>query len=136
MSAFSDADDDQIVSSIQWFRNGFREGSLDNQTIVPSSFVGAGQLWTLEILYHDNDGPIQHFSHTITVDNIAPQAAIEIMSTNLWSGEVILLDAGQSIDFDGTIVSYLWEFQDSGGDTQITTGRQVEIIGEGISASF
>ena len=127
---FSDADDDQIVSSIQWFRNGFREGSLDNQTIVPSSFFGAGQLWTLEILYHDNDGPIQQFSHTITVDNIAPQAAIEIMSTNLWSGEVILLDAGQSIDFDGTIVNYLWEFQDSSGDTQITTGKQVEVIGE------
>ena len=97
---------------------------------MPSSFFGAGQLDSGD-LYHDNDGPIQQFSHTITVDNIAPQAAIEIMSTNLWSGEVILLDAGQSIDFDGTIVNYLWEFQDSSGDTQITTGKQVEIIGEG-----
>ncbi len=128
---FSDADDDQIVTSIQWLRNGFREGSLDNQTIVASPFFGAGQVWTLEILYHDNDGPIQQFSHTITVDNIAPQAAIEILSTNLWSGEIILLDAGESIDFDGTIVSYLWEFQDNSGDTQVTTGKQVEIIGEG-----
>ncbi|MED6337670.1 MAG: hypothetical protein VYC12_01455, partial [Candidatus Thermoplasmatota archaeon] len=27
---FNDLDDDQIVSSIQWLRNGFREGSLDN----------------------------------------------------------------------------------------------------------
>ena len=48
-TSISDIDDDVTeVSTITWFRNGFREGSLDGATIVPSSYLGPGQEWRLK----------------------------------------------------------------------------------------
>ena len=128
---FSDADNDPIVSSIYWLRNGFREGSLDNATTVAAAYFGAGQTWTLTIAYHDSDGPEQQFTHTLEIINIAPIAIIEVLSTNLWSGEKILVDGGTSIDFDGVITNYLWEYQDSNGNSVSLSGEQVAIIGSG-----
>ena len=49
-TSISDIDDDVTeVSTITWFRNGFREGSLDGATIVPSSYLGPGQEWSVEV---------------------------------------------------------------------------------------
>ena len=128
---YVDADDDSIESSIQWLRNGFQEGSLDNSTLVPAELFGAGQSWTLTISYHDNDGPVQQFSKSIEVDNLPPSANFEIISTNLWRGEIIQLDASSSFDVDGVITNYLWQYQDSEGNQASATGQSVEIIGYG-----
>ena len=128
---YVDADDDSIESSIQWLRNGFQEGSLDNSTLVPAELFGAGQSWTLTISYHDNDGPVQQFSKSIEVDNLPPSANFEIISTNLWRGEIIQLDASSSFDVDGVITNYVWQYQDSEGNQGSATGQSVEIIGYG-----
>tara|TARA_B100000674_G_scaffold32856_1_gene23035 strand:+ start:9454 stop:12012 length:2559 start_codon:yes stop_codon:yes gene_type:complete len=128
---YFDADDDPIESSIQWLRNGFQEGSLDNSTLVPAELFGAGQSWTLTISYHDSDGPVQQFSKSIEVDNLPPSANFEIISTNLWRGEIIQLDASSSFDVDGVITNYLWQYQDSEGNQASATGQSVEIIGYG-----
>jgi len=128
---YVDADDDPIESSIQWLRNGFQEGSLDNSTLVPAELFGAGQSWTLTISYHDSDGPVQQFSKSIEVDNLPPSANFEIISTNLWRGEIIQLDASSSFDVDGVITNYLWQYQDSEGNQASATGQSVEIIGYG-----
>jgi len=128
---YFDADDDPIESSIQWLRNGFQEGSLDNSTLVPAELFGAGQSWTLTISYHDSDGPVQQFSKSIEVDNLPPSANFEIISTNLWRGEIIQLDASSSLDVDGVITNYLWQYQDSEGNQASATGQSVEIIGYG-----
>ena len=128
---YVDADDDPIESSIQWLRNGFQEGSLDNSTLVPAELFGAGQSWTLTISYHDNDGPVQQFSKSIEVDNLPPSANFEIISTNLWRGEIIQLDASSSFDVDGVITNYVWQYQDSEGNQGSATGQSVEIIGYG-----
>ena len=128
---YFDADADPIESSIQWLRNGFQEGSLDNSTLVPAELFGAGQSWTLTISYHDSDGPVQQFSKSIEVDNLPPSANFEIISTNLWRGEIIQLDASSSFDVDGVITNYLWQYQDSEGNQASATGQSVEIIGYG-----
>ena len=105
---FNDLDDDQIVSSIQWLRNGFREGSLDNASFVPGEYFGAGQLWTLVISFHDNDGLEQQQSWTIEVDNLPPEAIFNPQTTNLWRGEKIMVDASDSFDLDRVVKNYLW----------------------------
>ncbi len=128
---FNDLDDDQIVSSIQWLRNGFREGSLDNTSFVPAEYFGAGQLWTLVISFHDNDGPEQQQSWTIEIDNLPPEAIFTVPSTNLWRGEIITLDGSESSDLDGVISNYLWQYQDSEGNSGSETGKIAEIIGYG-----
>ena len=128
---FTDADGDEIETSIQWLRNGFREGSLDNLTTVPAALFGAGQTWTLLISYHDNDGPLQQYTHTVNVDNLAPVAVVEILSADLWDGEIIRLDGSKSFDLDGTVANYFWQYQDSLGNSGIVVGEQIEIIGQG-----
>ncbi|MED5308615.1 MAG: hypothetical protein VYA95_04630, partial [Candidatus Thermoplasmatota archaeon] len=128
---FNDLDDDQIVSSIQWLRNGFREGSLDNTSFVPAEYFGAGQLWTLVISFHDNDGLEQQQSWTIEVDNLPPEAIFNPQTTNLWRGEKIIVDASESFDLDGVVKNYLWQWQDSEGNEGASSGKVAEIIGYG-----
>ena len=128
---FNDLDDDQIVSSVQWLRNGFREGSLDNATFVPAEYFGAGQLWTLVISFHDNDGLEQQQSWTIEVDNLPPEAIFTVPTPNLWRGEIITLDGSESFDLDGVITNYLWQYQDSEGNSGAEIGKMAEIIGYG-----
>ena len=128
---YNDIDGDQIVSNIQWLRNGFREGSLDNATFVPAEYFGAGQLWTLVISFHDNDGLEQQESWAIEVDNLPPEAIFTVPTTDLWRGEMITLDGSESFDLDGVITNYLWQYQDSEGNSGAETGKIVEIIGYG-----
>ncbi|MGB0474400.1 MAG: choice-of-anchor V domain-containing protein, partial [Candidatus Poseidoniaceae archaeon] len=128
---FSDLDGDAIYQEINWLRNGFREGSLDNATFVPAEYFGAGQIWTLVINYHDNDGPEQQSTWSIEVDNLPPEAIFSTQTTNLWRGEIITVDASESFDLDGVVKNYLWQWQDSEGNSGSTSGKIAEIIGYG-----
>ena len=128
---FSDLDADTIYQEIHWLRNGFREGSLDNATFVPAEYFGAGQIWTLSINYHDGDGPEQQLTWSIEVDNLPPEAIFNTQTTNLWRGEIITIDASESFDLDGVVKNYLWQWQDSEGNSGSTSGKIAEIIGYG-----
>jgi hypothetical protein len=128
---FSDLDDDTIIHEIHWLRNGFTEGSLDNATFVPAEYFGAGQIWTLSINYHDGDGPEQQSTWSIEVDNLPPEAIFKTQTTNLWRGEIIMIDASDSFDLDGVVKNYLWQWQDSEGNLGSTSGKMAEIIGYG-----
>jgi hypothetical protein len=59
--SFFDADDDSIDYSISWYRNGFRDGTLDDEMVVPASKVGPGQQWKLVIELSDGDDEGQTF---------------------------------------------------------------------------
>ena len=131
MPQFSDLDGDEIYHEIYWLRNGFREGSLDNATFVPAEYFGAGQIWTLAINYHDNDGPEQQETWSIEVENLAPKANFNVQTTNLWRGEIITVDASQSFDLDGIVQNYLWQWQDSDGNSGSSSGQVAELIGYG-----
>ena len=128
---FSDLDDDTIYQEIHWLRNGFREGSLDNITFVPAEYFGAGQTWTLSINYHDNYGPEQQLTWTIEVENLPPEAIFNPQITKLWRGEIIMVDASESFDLDGVVKNYLWQWQDSEGNSGASSGKVAEIIGYG-----
>ena len=128
---FSDLDGDAIYQEINWLRNGFREGSLDNATFVPAEYFGAGQIWTLVINYHDYDGPERQSTWSIEVDNLPPEAIFSTQTTNLWRGEIITVDASESFDLDGVVKNYLWQWQDSEGNSGSTSGKIAEIIGYG-----
>ena len=128
---FSDLDGDAIYQEINWLRNGFREGSLDNATFVPADYFGAGQIWTLVINYHDNDGLEQQSTWSIEVNNLPPEAIFSTQTTNLWRGEIITVDASESFDLDGVVKNYLWQWQDSEGNSGSTSGKIAEIIGYG-----
>ena len=106
--SISDIDDDVIeVSTITWFRNGFREGSLDGATIVPSSYLGPGQEWSIEVNVTDGTSYVLSTA-SIIVENTPPTAKISVLTDALYGGERVILSGLDSTDPDNSIVRYQW----------------------------
>ncbi len=124
----SDGDMDSIeTTSITWFRNGFREGSLDNATIVPSSYLGPGQVWGVEVLV--TDGEATGLSSTsITISNAPPTAIITVLTESAYAGERVQLTASASSDPDNRIVAYQWSWSSSSGGQSSTSGTDVSFL--------
>ena len=107
-TSISDIDNDSTeVSTITWFRNGFREGSLDGAIIVPSSYLGPGQEWSAEV--NVTDGALYALSTaSIVVENTPPSARISVLTEDLFAGERVILSGLESTDPDNSIVRYQW----------------------------
>lgn len=124
----SDDDMDPIeTTSITWFRNGFREGSLDNATIVPSSYLGPGQVWSVEVLV--TDGEATGLSSTsITISNAPPTAIITVLTESAYAGERIHLTGESSSDPDNRIVGYQWSWSSFQAGQSSTSGTEVSFL--------
>jgi len=104
----SDVDEDLLeISSITWLRNGFREGSLDDVSVVPSSYLGPGQEWSVEVIATDGESSVVSTS-SIIVENAPPSAHITVLTESLYAGERVFLSALASTDSDNSIVHYKW----------------------------
>ena len=107
-----DLDEDLTeISSITWFRNGFREGSLDGATTVPSSYLGPGQEWSVEVVVSDGESSVVSTS-SIVVENAPPSARITVLTESLYGGERVILSGHTSTDFDNSIIHYTWSWID------------------------
>lgn len=124
----SDDDMDPIeTTSITWYRNGFREGSLDNATIVPSSYLGPGQVWSVEVLV--TDGEATGLSSTsITISNAPPTAIITVLTESAYAGERIHLTGESSSDPDNRIVGYQWSWSSFQAGQSSTSGTDVSFL--------
>ena len=124
----SDDDMDSIeITSITWFRNGFREGSLDNATIVPSSYLGPGQVWSVEVLV--TDGEATGVSSTsITISNAPPTSIITVLTESAYAGERVQLTGESSSDPDNRIVGYQWAWSSSSAGQSSTSGTDVSFL--------
>ena len=115
------------TTSITWYRNGFREGSLDNATIVPSSYLGPGQVWSVEVLV--TDGEATGLSSTsITISNAPPTAIITVLTESAYAGERIHLTGESSSDPDNRIVGYQWSWSSFQAGQSSTSGTDVSFL--------
>jgi hypothetical protein len=121
-----DEDGDAIDVTITWYKNGFRDGSLDNQTSVPAQKIGPAQEWKLLVQATDIDGETVTIEASVIIQNAPPQANIERASNTIWLGESITFDGSTSMDSDGTIVGYRW-YLDSGEGEQILVGTEAMV---------
>ena len=103
-----DIDGDVPVSTLTWYKNGFRDASLTNATSVPAQKLAPGQAWTLEVVSSDGENSSGIVQRTFTIPNLAPQARIDLVSSNVWFNEATVLSGTSSIDLDGEIVAYRW----------------------------
>ena len=124
----SDMDMDSIeTTSITWYRNGFREGSLDNATTVPSSYLGPGQIWSVEVLV--TDGEATDLSTTsITISNAPPSSIITILTESAYAGERVQLTGSSSTDPDNRIVGYQWSWSSPSRGQSSTSGTDVSFL--------
>jgi hypothetical protein len=127
--SFFDADDDSIDYSISWYRNGFRDGTLDDELVVPASKVGPGQEWKLVIELSDGDDEGQTFEFIVMILNAPPTAYFEIQAEVVWTGEMVRYDASTSFDPDGSLVSFAWYLDSGDGQSRFVGSDPVlEII--------
>ena len=127
-----DIDGDLVSNEITWYRNGFKEGSLDGQSSVPAQLLGPGQVWSVDVIPNDGESNGSMASSQITIENLAPTAQIDIESNRLWDGEEIKVTAQNSTDLDGRITTYSWQWSDTSGNSGLGNGKSFSFIGNGI----
>lgn len=107
--------DGQILSYL-W---DFGDGNTGTGNITTHSYVDNGT-YTITLTVTDNDGLNDTALDTILVQNRPPVAqfteSAEIVDTNV----VIHFNASDSYDLDGSIVSYLWDFDEGTNATGMT----------------
>ena len=109
----SDRDSDTLTFTSFWYRDGFRIASLDNQSLVPTDWLGVGQIWTVSVTADDGFGGITtESSSQITIENLAPTADFIIPELIMIESDTVL-DAQSSSDLDGSIVAWFWTIGES-----------------------
>ena len=124
-----DADEEEVQTSIQWYRNGFLDGTLMNVTSVPASYLGPGQTWSIHVTPTDESllsGATVVSSTTIL--NTEPTSEITVKTDPIWLGERVDLSASLSTDIDGQIVSALWSWTDTDSITGSASGTEISIF--------
>ena len=124
-----DADGDEVQTNVQWYRNGFLDGTLMNATSVPASYLGPGQTWSVHVTPTD-EGQLSGVTATssTTVLNTAPTSEITVKTDPIWLGERVDLSASLSTDIDGQIVTALWSWTDTNSMTGTASGTDVSIF--------
>jgi hypothetical protein len=123
-----DADEDEVQTNIQWYRNGFLDGTLVNATSVPATYLGPGQTWSVQVTPTDEDqlSGATAMSST-TVLNTDPTSEITVKTDPIWLGERVDLSASFSTDIDGQIVTALWSWTDTNSMTGTASGTEISI---------
>ncbi len=104
----SSADPDGTIASYSW---DFGDGSTGYGSPAWQRFMTAGT-YTVTLIVTDDDGASDSISQTIRVGptNQAPSAAFAFSPTNPAVDSWVQFDGSSSVDPDGSIVSYSWNF--------------------------
>ena len=121
--ATSDADGDDLTLVTTWYKNGFRDATLGNLTSVPADKLDPEQSWRVMVMVNDGSVWSEGVEATVNIANLGPKANVDVMSSEVWSGEATLLSGASSTDADGRIVIHRWSWDD-----QIATGEEVTIV--------
>ena len=119
-------DPDGTIVSYSW---DFGDGTTDSGVTVSHSYVD-NCVYTVTLVVVDNNGAPDSTTALITVKNRPPVADISTSTTILDKEEIVTLDASESYDPDGTIVSYEWDFGDGTTGTGVTASHSYPVMGE------
>ncbi len=101
----SDPNGDDVTVYWEWTRNGFETDY--NQSTIPSSNLGAGDIWIATVTPYDGIDFGEALSIQITINNTGPSAVIT-PPKSLIEGAVVTFSASESTDLDGTVVNAIW----------------------------
>ena len=118
-----DADGDAVQFSTAWYKNGFRDAGLTNATAVPADRLAPEQAWRLLVVANDGIESSVQLDTSITLVNLAPSAAIQRLTADVWYNETTVLTGSPSTDSDGIIVRYDWSWE--GGSA---SGERLEVV--------
>ena len=103
-----DPDEEIVLFDYQWYRNGFHVPDLDGQSVVSSSRLEPGQIWSVTVIASDPWGLSTSASKEIAISNLPPMAWWSASPEPLIPGAMMSLDGTASIDSDGEVVTWFW----------------------------
>jgi PKD repeat protein len=118
-------DPDGYIVSYLW---DFGDGNTDSGVTVSHSYVDDGE-YTVALRVVDNYGAFSIKKESIVVKNRPPVAVLETSSAILDKEEIVTLDASDSYDPDGYIVSYSWDFGDGNTAAGVTASHSYPASG-------
>lgn len=124
LNASSSSDPDGTIASYRWV---FGDGSANGSGRTASHTYAAGGTYTIRLTVTDNDGATGTSTASVTLSdpeqpvNQQPVASFTAAPTGAADGMEYEFDASNSVDPDGSISSYQWNF----GDGSTATGQTV-----------
>lgn len=121
-SGTNSTDSDGNIVSYSW---NFGDGSTATGATVSKSFSAAGT-YSVVLTVVDNDGLANSASVTVNVsapENIAPIAAASANVTTGTAPVPVIFSSAGSMDPDGSIASYRWEFGDGTSSTAASPSK-------------
>ena len=104
----SDLDEEPILFSVAWERNGFVVPDLDDEVLVPAERLEPGQVWTVTVTVNDHWGLSESAEAEIEIINLKPTPAWTTEPEGAIPGTFTTFDGSSSSDSDGRVVSWLW----------------------------
>ena len=118
-----DPDDEPVVLTYSWFRDGFIVSDLEDLDSVNSSRLEPGQEWEVVVTATDPWGLFDSLSSTVTIANVPPVSIWSVSPSPPISGALATFDAHSSFDPDGEVVEYLWSI-----DGVEVSGSSIDVI--------
>ena len=117
------SDSDGEITAYAW---SFGDGATGSDAEATHTYSSAG-VYSVTLTVTDDDGDTGEATQDVTValDNMAPEAAMDVTCTGL----VCEFDGTESSDPDGTITSYTWDFGDGETSTDATANHTFEGTG-------
>ena len=106
-----DVDGDSTSFTTTWYKNGFRDAALANETSVPVEKLAPEQTWRLVVESTDGATEGQTVDTTVSLVNLNPTAVIETRTRQVFIGETTVLSADASTDADGEILVHRWTWE-------------------------
>jgi PKD repeat protein len=118
--------DDGTIASRSW---DFDDGSTSTAQNPSHTFAAPGE-YTVSLTVTDDEGRTDTDVQVITVGaDPVPTASFTVTPTSGVAGQPLEVDASASIDHDGSIDSYLWDFGDGTNGIGVSTTHQYSKIG-------
>ncbi|MFN0159735.1 MAG: PKD domain-containing protein, partial [Burkholderiales bacterium] len=118
LNAGASVDTDGSIVNYQWdFGDGtsFPAVGVTNASPTTSKSYAAAGTYTITLTVTDNGGATTSTTRQVTVNvpgNVPPTASFTSTPSSTTVGVSVSLDAGASVDSDGSIVNYRWDFGD------------------------
>ena len=116
------SDSDGTITNYNW---DFGDGNTAIGVIASHQYTVAGS-YAVTLTVTDNDGATDQATLpiTVTLPNQAPTASFTANPTNGEAPLLVQVDGSGSIDVDGTIETYAWDFGDGFTGSGITTSHE------------